>query len=156
MGRGARAGLIMAGALAVLLALVGVAAALLFRTHGRAVDFAALRPGDCFNREVVEGSLVSVRVVPCSAGHRHEAFAVVRYPAAPGVPFPGPEAIRAEASTACGGPLSDYLADIALPVGVQFGFLFPEEHRWAQGERAIVCDLFATGAGARHRSVRSA
>ena len=142
--------------LAVLLGAVAGLAVVLYRPEGRQVDFAALQPGECFNRTMLGVDVVRLLEVGCDHSHRHEVFAVIHYPAPPGVGFPGRDAIQQVAKSSCADPLDSYLAGASLPAGLQLGYVYPEQQRWDKGERTIICEVFNADGSSRHRSIRSA
>ena len=145
---------LVAAAILVVLGGVALLAVVLYTPRGHQVDFTNLQPGECFNRATLGLDVVSLRVVPCASSHRHEAFAIVRYPASDGVAFPGRDAIQQVASSSCAQPLQTYLSGATLPAGLRFGFVYPEERRWEKGERTIVCEVFNADGSTRSRSIR--
>ena len=134
---------------------VAIAGVALFTPPGRRVDFARLKPGDCFNRATVGATVVTVRVVPCTNTHQHEVFGVVQYPAAQGAPFPGRDDIQLVATSLCAGPFQTYLTNAQLPEGLRFGFVYPEQKRWSKGDRTIICEVFEATGKARSSSIRA-
>ena len=157
-GRGGVARWVVGVTAAIIVVLGGVAllAIVLYTPRGHQVDFARLEPGQCFNRATLGADVVSLRVVSCDSAHRHEAFAIIRYPAGDGVAFPGRDAIQRVATSSCAQPLENYLSGGALPAGLRFGFVYPEQRRWDKGERTIVCEVFNADGTTRTKSIRSA
>jgi hypothetical protein len=154
MRTGRRVLLLCAG-LVVVLAGVAVAGVLVYTPRGTKVDYATLQPGDCFNRLALTPESVQLRRVSCSQSHHHEVFALVQFPAAPGAPFPGADSLQLVAQSACAQPLEGYLGGAPVPAGLRFGFVYPEQKRWDEGERTIVCDAFEADGRARTSSIRS-
>jgi len=146
----------LAAVIVVVLGGVALLAVVLYTPRGDQVDFARLQPGQCFNRATLGPDVVTLRVVSCDTSHRHEAFAVIRYPAGAGVAFPGRDAIQELAKLSCAEPLDAYLAGSSLPTGLQFGWVYPEQRRWEKGERTIVCEVFNADGSMRSTSIRSA
>jgi hypothetical protein len=148
--------LLLCAGLVVVLAAAAIAALFVYTPSGTTVDYATLQAGDCFNRLALTPQSVQLRRVSCGQPHHHEVFALVQFPAAAGAPFPGRDSVQQVAQAACAQPLDGYLAGAPLPGGFQFGFVYPEQKRWDEGERTIVCEVFSADGRARTGSIRSA
>jgi len=119
------------------LIVAGVVVASLVRPDG--VDYAKLKPGDCFDTpDGTEVRRLTVRA--CDDAHDAEVFAVVTHPGAADDAFPGADALLAYAVNAClGQPFTDY---VGIPRGqsklTEFEIV-PESEAWFEGRRGLVC-----------------
>ncbi|WP_167046328.1 MULTISPECIES: septum formation family protein [unclassified Salinibacterium] len=102
-------------------------------------DVFSIRVGDCTN-DVEAEEIAAIPTVPCSEPHDNEAYFAYEIEAEE---FPGDEALLAEAGDACVAEFEDF-AGIAYDesmLGV--GPLVPSESTWAEGDREVVCFIFA-------------
>jgi hypothetical protein len=148
--------LLLCAGLVVVLAGVAIVGVFTYTPTGTKVDYASLQAGDCFNRLALTPESVQLRRVSCGQPHHHEVFALVQSPAEAGAPFPGRDSMEQVAQATCAQPLENYLAGVPLPAGYRFGFVYPQQKRWDEGERTIVCEVFSADGRARTHSIRSA
>jgi len=110
---------------------------------GRQLPFTQLGPGHCFNAAPLARLQDPVTVVPCSAPHLHEAFAVVSLKSAPAAPYPGNATLRQRIRSACEQALIDVRQ---TSLGDTSYGLFPvipiNAATWKNGNRRLVCALF--------------
>jgi len=144
---------VTAAAAAILAGAVGAAAVLThgFKTPIRAVYHEAavfrLHPGQCLN--LPNGS--SLTVVSCTAPHDVEVSGTFTLP---GPAWPGPAAVRQEASLGCGALLAQYL-DPQFATELEQSFVYPDQADWDGGTRTVVCEVRAAS-GQLTQPVRAA
>lgn len=102
----------------------------------------SLKVGDCFIEPDTDSSgLVSdISSVECSIAHDDEAFASVLMTDAE---FPGDTATQGRAEDSCTSRFLDFIGASADYDGsINFGYLFPTQDSWANGDREILCYAF--------------
>ena len=102
------------------------------------VSYRNLRTGDCYERGVAG---LGVMLEDCAFGHDREVVGIVDHSAPPRTPFPGREALEAQAMDLCRPIYEQYLgpgADRSLLVPKN---LQPSRRVWRDGERRIVCSV---------------
>jgi hypothetical protein len=139
-------------ALGALVFLVGLVATVVITQAANAPKTVAdVEVGQCFT-----GELNDVQTLDCAAPHTGEVFAVA--PArAPDDAFPGADALRQEAGTACAFELVGYYGaaiEVATANGVDFQPATPSEAQWDEGNTDTVCVAVPTGASAIEGSIR--
>ncbi len=102
-----------------------------------------LRAGDCF--DMPAGSEDSVEVldveaVPCSEPHENEVYVVTNYTASDS--FPAIEAIWDYADQFCLTAFDTFVSIAWEDSSLQFGYFYPSEEGWADGDQAITCVLY--------------
>lgn len=107
-----------------------------------------LNIGDCFDdpEDNAEGLVSDLALIPCDEPHDNEVFALVDYPAEDGEAFPGDDAIETFADEECLPIFEDY---VGLPYDesvLLFAPVKPTADTWADGDREIVCLLYAVDA----------
>ncbi len=106
----------------------------------RTVDALDLRPGDCVEISPDEAGLVAaVEVVDCRVAHAYEAFAVRSHAAPAGDPYPGAEALQAEAERACLDAFAPYVGRAYDRSSLFVSWIGPSPGSWTADERRIVC-----------------
>ena len=98
-----------------------------------------LREGQCFDGSV-EGSVTSVKDVPCDQPHDHEVYAVFQYQAQ-GNDYPGQEAVGAYGEEECIRRFEEFVGVEPEQSIATFATLWPSAETWALGDRAIVCTV---------------
>jgi len=150
-GRAGRGGgrrvLAVAAAVVGILALVGVAVAVLdMVTHGfrpktevtyREAAVFSLRPGQCINSSQ---NGLSVTIRSCTTPHDAEVFAAFRLT---GSSWPGGAVIRQEASNGCMTRVTGYLNPQLANAGFTQEYVFPDRQAWQAGVRTVVCEIRA-------------
>jgi hypothetical protein len=130
-GKGlAIAGLILGilGTLAVAAVAIGIALGV------RTVD--SLNPGDCV-AELEEGGTVSLlRTVNCDSSHAGEVFATFELPDGP---FPGSDAVRADASAGCVERFGGYVGVDYFDSRLEVFTIAPREERVWDETRRVTC-----------------
>lgn len=106
-----------------------------------------LRPGECI--DIPNGS--SPTAVSCTAPHDAEVFGTFTLP---GSAWPGPAAVRHEASTGCDTRLVSYL-NPQLAISLAQTYVYPSQGDWSAGTRTVVCEVRAA-TGQLTQSVRAA
>ncbi|MEU0836215.1 DUF4190 domain-containing protein [Streptomyces sp. NPDC005969] len=158
---------------AAVLLLVGIATAVVdFRvwtppardTAGEIVKpgwtaFHAIEPGDCFTprsgapgRDAPPTRGADVRLLPCDAPHRGEAYATFRLPEQDRAPVRND--IVATARPQCAQLFLDYTADPLASGPLQTYFFYPDERGWAAGQREVLCWVARPGNALLDSSVR--
>jgi Septum formation len=139
--------LAVAGIILGVIALVGVAAAVLaVLTHGfrpktvvtyRPAAVFGLRPGQC----VDSGSnALTFTVLSCARPHDAEVFAAFSLPAAA---WPGASAVQADAGDGCASRLDSYINPQLAAAGLTQDYVYPNQAAWQAGERTVVCEVRA-------------
>lgn len=106
-------------------------------TSGGSIGVRSLRLGDCVADDVTSGTEIrELQAVPCSAPHRLEVFASLRYDESS---FPGGDALVTEAQTRCSQALFDKPAPVSRIQGMHIFFLHPTQLAWDQGDRHLTC-----------------
>ena len=114
---------------------------------GGTVDADDLEVGDCFDdpkdAEANEGDISfeasEVETVPCNQPHDNEVFLLVNAEGEADAPFPGNEALEAQAQEQCLAEFPRYVG-LGLEESIyNYGHLLPSEETWANGDREIVC-----------------
>ncbi len=101
-----------------------------------------LEVGDCLNSDLLAGTVQDVGTIDCAAPHDFEIYHAFDLPDGD---FPGDDVIGSEAQTEClGSAFTDF-------VGIEYNAstfyaqpLTPTVDSWAQGDREILCMLYAT------------
>ncbi|XRQ03435.1 septum formation family protein [Actinomadura welshii] len=102
----------------------------------------ALREGDCFTGG--DGAPSGfVTALPCTEPHDGEVIAT---PTLPAEPYPGDETVDAAAAQAC-YQRGLYLQKSRRVRDLNFFHLWPDELRWADGDRRVTCAVRYTGPG---------
>jgi len=81
-------------------------------------------------------------VAPCEAEHHAEVFALIDVEGGEDAPFPGAEALAAQAEEECQARFTDYVGIDFVDSRLDIIHLAPTETSWEQGDRQIVCTLF--------------
>lgn len=104
------------------------------------VPIVDLQRGDCF--DIPRGETVDeVQVVPCAFWHYAEVVGVARHADPLTRPFPGADAVYAEAQRECRNELSAH-AGLDDDQSISYLDTFsPTSGSWADGDRSIVCFL---------------
>jgi hypothetical protein len=129
------------------IALVGVAVGVLaVVTHGfrhktvityRPAAVFRLQPGQCVN----SGSdALKVTVLSCARPHDAEVFAAFTLPAGP---WPGAQAVRADAGNACASRFNSYINPQLATASLTQEYVYPNQAAWQAGERTVVCEVSA-------------
>ena len=104
-------------------------------------DVFSLRVGDCYNDEgSTDEEISSVPAVPCSEPHDNEAY--FAFDIADG-DFPGDESILASADEGCFTEFEPFVGFSYEESELDFGYIFPTEASWADGDREILCTIYA-------------
>ncbi|MBO3085138.1 septum formation family protein [Cellulomonas sp. zg-ZUI188] len=130
----------------VALAVVGTAAVLTWRgTQPLPADLSAPRDahaqqlvtGSCVQTLPADGSVGTVRVVPCA--DPHQAQVITEFLFAQDAVWPGQQAADARVARAC------VLDDTEVAAGVRTVTWAPTERSWADGDRVGLCLAFVDG-----------
>ncbi len=101
----------------------------------------SMEVGLCFDDEDETADEVSsVPDVPCEELHDNEVFALIQYS---GETFPGPDAMQAEAVDLCIGEFESYVGLAYEESELDVYPLVPTQGSWDNGDREIVCALYA-------------
>ncbi|MFB9376250.1 septum formation family protein [Kineococcus gynurae] len=134
--------------LAVVLVVAGTAALQLSDDDGFVVDGPvqgadSLAVGDCFDEDAgLLGSTVEVE--PCAENHDYEVVSTFDLPDGAEDAFPGDGSVATDADDRCGADLLAALEKASLsPDPVDFSWYVPSEETWADGDRQVVCLVYA-------------
>lgn len=116
---------------------------------------AELAAGQCF-AAYESAWQSSFRLAECAQPHAAELYAIV--PAAPaGAPYPGEQALAAEAQRACQAPAALDLAAAAAVEGLRLEASYPlSQAEWDAGDTDYLCFAFRDGGAPLEGSLRPA
>jgi hypothetical protein len=139
---GSRAGVLTLAAL-----LIGGAVAVWFffiRDDDRgAISLLDIGPGDCWVDPAAGGDAIdSVPEIPCAEPHTFEVFAAFDLTGAAGDPYPT-ETIAGSAETGCRNRLGAYTGVAYADSPLDVWPLYPTGSSWAEGDREVICSLYA-------------
>jgi hypothetical protein len=106
----------------------------------------ALTAGDCFTTTenlLGGGEVQDLPTVDCAEEHDGEVFAVFAIMDVPDGGYPDVEELQASADEGCLGAFEDYVGVPYEESTLLFANLVPTEASWADGDRDVVCFLFA-------------
>ena len=150
-------GLVVAGVILVLVAVVTAAGVLVVATHGsrhktiityRPAAVFGLRAGDCLNSSP---NGLSVTILSCATPHQAEVFATFSLT---GSSWPGNGAVQQQASSGCANRIAGYLNPQLLNAGLTQQFVYPNQEAWQAGVRTVVCEV-SSASGPLSGSVRN-
>ena len=150
-------GLVVAGVILVLVAVVTAAGVLVVATHGsrhktiityRPAAVFGLRAGDCLNSSP---NGLSVTILSCATPHQAEVFATFSLT---GSSWPGDAAVQQQASSGCANRIAGYLNPQLLNAGLTQQFVYPNQEAWQAGVRTVICEV-SSASGPLSGSVRS-
>ncbi|WP_278314727.1 septum formation family protein [Lolliginicoccus levis] len=98
-----------------------------------------LRVGDCLSESSTESQVESVGVVPCSAAHGREVYALVELEDGP---FPAEDELIEIVESACYGEFEPFVGIDYADSRYYMSYLYPTESSWADNDREVVCMLF--------------
>ena len=81
-------------------------------------------------------------VAPCETEHQAEVFALIEVEGGEDAPFPGAEALAAQAEDECQAQFNEYVGIDFVDSRLDIIHLAPTATSWEQGDRQIVCTLF--------------
>lgn len=119
-----------------------------------------LRTGECFDSSAgTAGRTVEVKdvtSVPCAEAHEGEVFAVVAYPAAEDVDYPGDEAVADFAAAECLQRFPEYTGTGYDDSDLEVASVRPDHDSWVdKDDREVACVLYkkdATLTGSRRKA----
>lgn len=139
-------------------ALVGLLAAACSHSatgkSGQATSVFKVKIGQCMIPPTdIKAELTSVKVVPCTAPHTQEVYAVVNYGGATGHgatttssdAFPGVAALRTFADGACLQQFATYVGVDYRDSTLFYTYLLPSARSWNADDRKVVCVITTTG-----------
>jgi len=94
-----------------------------------------LQVGQCIADVPGEGTVSTVKVVPCTQPHHGEAFATFELPKGP---YPGDDAVTTQAEDGCGDRVPADV-DQSLADQLDLFYLYPRRVNWTFGERSVLC-----------------
>lgn len=113
-----------------------------------------LKVGDCVMLPD-ESEAVTMERVPCSDSHEAEVFKLADTdPVGADAPFPGGEALAAQAEAACVDSFESYVGAPYVTSSLDVTWLLPTEGSWGEGDRQIVCLVNAMDAQPLNSSVK--
>ena len=109
-----------------------------------------LRTGECFTSEAGTSSrtveLDDVTTLPCREAHDGEVFAVVTYPAARDVAYPGDDAVADFAASECLTRFQAYTGQAYDDSDLDVATVRPNSQSWDdRDDRDVGCVLYRTG-----------
>lgn len=115
-----------------------------------AVSVLKATPGQCFvGQQKIEAEITDLQSVPCSAPHRQEAYAVVKYTPPAGVEgdaFPGDAVLTAYADATCAQSFETYVGISYLDSSLFFTYLIPSARGWQESDdQDVLCLVTTTG-----------
>ena len=115
-----------------------------------------LQVGDCFDDEYVNGEIPSeisdVPLVDCSDLHDNEVYAVFEVNDAS---YPGQSALDATADEGCFVRFEPYVGRDYYESSLDFIYMTPTSDSWDEGDREVVCVLYAMDLSKLTGSMRS-
>jgi hypothetical protein len=150
-------GLMVAGLVAVLVAVAAAAGVLVVATHGfrhktvvtyRPAAVFGLRAGECLNSSQ---NGLSVTILSCATPHEAEVFATFSLT---GSSWPGEAAVQQQASSGCADRIAGYLNPQLLNAGLTQQYVYPDHDAWQAGVRTVVCEV-SSASGPLSGSVRN-
>jgi hypothetical protein len=127
--------LVFAGGGLALLVAIGVTAKI-HADQSKPKTVASIDVGECFT-----GKPTDLAAVDCGEPHQGELFARIGAPD-PNAAYPGADAIKEQAGTACTQPLADYYGaanDVAVANGIDFTPVTPTKAQWEDGDTTSYC-----------------
>ena len=95
-----------------------------------------IQVGDCTNAELKEQT-TSVKLVPCTEPHTHEAYFAVEHEDGP---YPGSTALETYAEQQCVGAFPAYVGVEVAESSLYFTYLYPSVSTWNdKQDRQVVC-----------------
>jgi hypothetical protein len=108
------------------------------------VDASQIIVGDCYDDPLGETDewveVEDVNLVRCDEPHDLEAFHSFDLPAGA---YPSDEALDAAVDEACVGAFEGFVGQTYEDSGLDLAFLTPSEEAWANGDRKVICSLYA-------------
>jgi hypothetical protein len=103
-------------------------------------SIAGLDEGVCFDADDLDRSAVGIPVVlACDQPHDFEVYSVSTLDGG----FPGEDAVYDETYDACEDEFTDFVGVGYYESVAEYGILAPTDAGWDDGERAVVCFVFA-------------
>jgi len=107
------------------------------------LDVTELRAGDCF--DMPSGSenateVMDVQALPCSESHENEVYVTTNYVSSDS--YPGETAIWDYADQFCLTAFDTFVSIAYEDSLLDFGYFYPSEEGWAEGDHAITCVLY--------------
>lgn len=107
------------------------------------LDVTELRAGDCFDMPAGSQNaldVTEVKAVPCSGAHENEVYVATNYLGSDA--YPGETAIWDYADQFCVAAFDTFVSTAYEDSLLDFGYFYPSEEGWAQGDQAITCVLY--------------
>lgn len=113
-----------------------------------------LKVGDCLQLPTASQA-TTITSAACTSSHEAEVSALVPTdPQDADAPFPGEQALSAQAETACVDSFEGYVGAPYLSSNLDVTWLTPTQSSWAEGDRTIVCLVHAMDAQTLTSSVK--
>lgn len=113
-------------------------------TETSKADAFKLKLGDCM-AEPSGSEIRDVTIIPCSAGHDFEAYAVMNFD---GEAYPGDDAVQTQSQDFCGTEFATFVGKVFDDSTLEITYLYPTPDSWKTGDREIMC-LIGGAAGAQ-------
>lgn len=107
------------------------------------LDVTELQAGDCFDMPAGSESatdITEVKAIPCSDAHENEVYVATNYLSSDG--YPGEAAMWEYADQFCVTAFDTFVSTAYEDSLLDFGYFYPSEEGWAQGDQAITCVLY--------------
>lgn len=116
-------------------------------------SYRVLRVGDCYQRPDNDPRFVERQ--PCEDQHGREVVALLDHPAAPGLSYPGLEAIRTDTDPLCRAAAEAYVGGPLDQAPLRTFRIYPSRESWNDGNRRVVCALGSKDRGPLIGSLRN-
>ena len=111
---------------------------------GESISVFDIEEGDCIS--IPSGETVeTVDRVDCDAAHDYEVYALVNIPGDSAAAYPGDEQVTASAEEECPTRFEPFVGKAYDQSELYVYYLTPSSATWADGDREIVCALYAPG-----------
>jgi hypothetical protein len=107
------------------------------------LDVTELQAGDCFDMPAgseTATDITEVKAIPCSDAHENEVYVATNYLSSDG--YPGEAAMWEYADQFCVTAFDTFVSTSYEDSLLDFGYFYPSEEGWAQGDQAITCVLY--------------
>jgi hypothetical protein len=119
-----------------------------------------LGTGECFDERLVAGQgpvpVDELFRVPCEGPHQNEVYLLTTMPQATGDDYPGEDAVRGFADSACLESFEDFIGAQYELSEFEIAHIVPTESSWPRPDREVVCFVFDRSADFSEGSAQGA